>query len=224
MGLPRTGARIARSPCCGVARLGRIAFEEPRRAASSRSGEGRRLCACSDPVDVETFDEHKARPHPGEHTLIVASYDNAEDAQRAFDDIERLHVDEKVPVLGAAVVGRGPDGRITLPESPAPEHHATRKGVVAGLALGAVFPPSLLAGGLAGAAAGALKDRHDRSLRPVSDAVANTLPPSSSGVIAITEWATMDDLDGVLANSRRVTKSAIAPHVTELINASGGGS
>jgi uncharacterized membrane protein len=154
-----------------------------------------------------------AHPVPGKHTLIVGAYDRREEAERALEEITALGAGGQVDVVGASIVTRDADGRIELPEpAPVAGHKGVRVGAVAGLALGAVFPPSLLAGAAVGAVGGLFKDRHDKSLRRVSDAVANTLPPSSAGVIAVTPWATMDDLDRVLSGSRRVTKSALDDH------------
>ncbi len=154
-----------------------------------------------------------SHPVPGQHTLIVGAYDHREDAERALEEITALEAAGHVEVIGAAIVTRDAEGHIELPDpAPVEGHKGMRVGAVAGLALGAVFPPSLLAGATAGAVGGLFKDRHDKSLRHVSDAVANTLPPSSAGVIAVTPWATMDDLDAVLKGSRRVTKSALDDH------------
>lgn len=154
-----------------------------------------------------------SHPVPGQHTLIVGAYDKREDAERALEEITSLGAGGQTDVVRAALVIRDAEGHIELPEpAPVAGHQGVKVGAVAGLALGAVFPPSLLAGAAAGAVGGLFKDRRDRSLRHVSDAVANTLPPSSAGVIAVTPWTTMDDLDRVLSGSRRVTKSALDDH------------
>ena len=52
-----------------------------------------------------------------------------------------------------------------------------------------------------------------------SDAISNTLPPSSAGLIAITDTARMDDIDHVLHASRRVTKNEIGDDVVEKLRA-----
>jgi hypothetical protein len=56
-------------------------------------------------------------------------------------------------------------------------------------------------------------------MRAIADAIANTLPPSSSGLIAITDTDRMDDIDRVLRASRRVTKNEIDDDVVEKLRA-----
>ena len=195
-------------PFHDVTRLGRIT--EPRRSSrgSSPWGEGAWLRSWSHGRVGDS-----PHPIPGQHTLIVGAYDRREDAERALEEITALGAGGQLDVIGASIVTRDADGHIELPEpAPVEGHKGVRVGAVAGLALGAVFPPSLLAGATVGAVGGLFKDRHDKSLRHVSDAVANTLPPSSAGVIAVMPWAMMDDLDRVLSSSRRVTKSALDDH------------
>ena len=92
-------------------------------------------------------------------------------------------------------------------------------GTLAGAAVG-VFPPSLIGGALVGGRGG----RHRRpAAEPldaaIADAIANTLPPSSSGLITITDMERMDDIDRVLRASRRVTKNEIGDDVVEKLRA-----
>ena len=56
-------------------------------------------------------------------------------------------------------------------------------------------------------------------MRAIADAISNTLPPSSSGLIAITDTERMDDIDRVLRASRRVTKNEIGDDVVEKLRA-----
>ena len=51
-------------------------------------------------------------------------------------------------------VGRGQDGKISIEGQPGGERHTAGWGALAGVAVAALFPPSLLAGALVGGAVG----------------------------------------------------------------------
>jgi uncharacterized membrane protein len=84
-------------------------------------------------------------------------------------------------------------------------------GVVVGALFGLIFPPSLLGsaivGGAAGGVIGKLKHRHDRS--ELKEEVEKTLPPGSSGVVAVVENKWLEQLDRTLAAAERVSKHSV---------------
>jgi hypothetical protein len=83
-------------------------------------------------------------------------------------------------------------------------------GALAGVTVGILFPPSLLAGALVGGGVGlGVRSKRNRRTKQLSDAIANTLPPGSYGVIAIAPTDQIDALDRVLRDSGRVTKSEV---------------
>lgn len=143
--------------------------------------------------------------------LIVGSYDREEAAGEALGAILALVEEGSVDVHGATVVHRGRDGKISVEGGPdGGSGHGAGWGALAGVAVAVLFPPSLLAGGLVGGGIGmAVGFKHSRRTRALADAIANTLPPGSSGVIAIAPAAQIDALDRVLAGSGRVTKSGV---------------
>jgi uncharacterized membrane protein len=154
-------------------------------------------------------------------SLIIGAYDLEDDATAALAEIRALADAGDAKLEGATVVTRSASGSVTVPgfEGGAGEKGAGW-GTLAGAAVGVLFPPSLLGAALVGAAGGGLFGRRKgRSARALSDAVANTLPPNCSGVIAVTEAAHMDDLDRVLRESRRVTKTEIADDVVTALHA-----
>jgi uncharacterized membrane protein len=157
-------------------------------------------------------------------TLVIGAYDHEADAQNALHQARELVDTDEAAVEGAAVVTRSAAGSVTVPgfEAGAGERGAGW-GTLAGAAVGVLFPPSLLGTALVGAAGGGLIGRHrSRSSRALAEAVANTLPPNCSGLLAVTPAAHADDLDGVLRDSRRVTKTEIGHDVVDALRSATG--
>ena len=142
--------------------------------------------------------------------VIVASYDHRDPAAEALAAITSLVDDGSVQPHGATIVRRDQDGKISIDGEPGAPRHPAGWGALAGVAVAALFPPSLLAGALVGGAVGlATGGRRNRGAKTLTSATANTLPPNSYGVIAIVPALQVDALDHVLAESRRVTKTEI---------------
>jgi uncharacterized membrane protein len=146
-------------------------------------------------------------PRGAAATLIVAAYDDPAEASTAC------------AALGggpqAAVVTRGADGRLdATPVAPAHPHGGAAAGAAAGAAVGAVLGPGVVAASAAGALVGAVRDRRS-PLRPVLDAIENTLPPNSAGVVIVADPEASERFDAVLRGSRRVTKSSIDSRTLE---------
>ncbi|MFV2063232.1 MAG: DUF1269 domain-containing protein [Chloroflexota bacterium] len=124
----------------------------------------------------------------GEYALIAAAFTDASLADDAINTIKRTEAAGEIVVEGVLKVRTDGDGDIHVVEM---TDHSTKSGakwgVVGGLALAVVFPPSLLAGAVAGGALGGvigkLRNVHHRS--QVADELGEALPPDSSGIIAL---------------------------------------
>jgi hypothetical protein len=89
--------------------------------------------------------------------------------------------------------------------------------------VGILFPPSLLAGALVGGGVGlGVRSKRNRRTKQLSDAIQNTLPPGSYGVIAIAPTDQIDALDRVLRDSGRVTKSEVDDSLVAELHAHAG--
>ena len=150
-------------------------------------------------------------------TLIVAAYDDPAAATAACAAVAGV---EDAPQ--AAVVTRAGDGKLdATPVAPAHPHGGAAAGAAAGAAVGAVLGPGVVAASAAGALVGAVRDRRS-PLRPVLDAIENTLPPNSAGVVIVTDPGASEQFDAVLRGSRRVTKSGIDERTLEHLRKSAG--
>ena len=80
----------------------------------------------------------------GAYALVVADFADTESAWSAYEDLKAVEDGRTVAIEGVVVVKRGEDGQLDIPKSTA---HSTRSGLrwglVGGIALGVIFPPSM---------------------------------------------------------------------------------
>ena len=124
----------------------------------------------------------------GAYALVVADFADTESAWRAYEDLKAVEDGRTVAIEGVVVVKRGDDGQLDVQKS---TDHSTRSGLrwglVGGIALGVIFPPSILGSaavlGTTGAAAGKMRQlqhRHDLA-KDLEDSIA----PGHSGIVAL---------------------------------------
>ncbi|MCU1491132.1 MAG: hypothetical protein JWM85_2537, partial [Acidimicrobiaceae bacterium] len=84
--------------------------------------------------------------------LFVGLYASKADAEADYDAIKTLDHAGEVRLFDAAIITKGPDGRVRL----STDEEATRNGTVVGAVVGILFPPFLVADVAAGAMIGHL--------------------------------------------------------------------
>ena len=106
--------------------------------------------------------------------LIVGSYDHDSGAATALAGIQSLVDNESAQVHGATVVRRHHDGKISVDGGPEESGKApVGWGALAGVTVGILFPPSLLAGALVGGGVGlGVRSKRNRRTKQLSDAIA----------------------------------------------------
>ena len=120
----------------------------------------------------------------GVYYLIVAQFPDTAAAAKAYDLLRELETTTTLAIDGVVVARREADGKVHLEQL---TEHSTRSGlgwgVVGGIALAALFPPTLLAGavggGVIGAAAGKVRNLVRRS--EVEKELESALDPGTSG-------------------------------------------
>ena len=135
----------------------------------------------------------------GDAALIVAGFANQESAKAAYDALRHAESQKAIQIDGVLVVSANDVGKVEIQKM---TDHTTRTGfawgAVAGVVLGVIFPPSILASaavlGAAGAAAGKVGNEMKR--REVAEALEAAVPPGSSGIVALT---TLKDIPQVKA-------------------------
>jgi uncharacterized membrane protein len=143
--------------------------------------------------------------------LYIAAYPDAGAATGDWDAIKQAASDDVIKVDGLVLVSRDSDGKIHVDD----DFHTARKGALLGAAggalIGLIFPPSLLAGAAVGAGAGlglgGLKSHREK--KEIKADVEDTLPPNSSGIVALFEQTWVTDVDKALSHAGKISKHEV---------------
>src|SRR4051812_37524519 len=141
----------------------------------------------SDSTPPTTGDESfvAAAASDGAYTLIVADFAQTGTAMEAYDALKSMEDGRSVAIEGVVVVKRGADGTLEIQQA---TDHSTKSGlkwgIVGGIALGVISPPSILGStavlGATGAATGKLRQVHHRS--ELADQLEGAVEPGHSGI------------------------------------------
>ena len=148
----------------------------------------------------------------GVYYLIVAQFPDTAAAAKAYDLLRELETTTTLAIDGVVVARREADGKVHLEQL---TEHSTRSGlgwgVVGGIALAALFPPTLLAGavggGVIGAAAGKVRNLVRRS--EVEKELESALDPGTSGILALVEDQAAAQVERALAEADRIVSKSI---------------
>jgi uncharacterized membrane protein len=124
----------------------------------------------------------------GAYALVVADFADTESAWSAYQDLKSVEDGRTVVIEGIVVVKRATDGQLEIQKS---TDHSTRSGLrwglVGGIALGVIFPPSVLGSaavlGTTGAAAGKIRQLHHR--HDLAEDLEGSIAPGHSGIVAL---------------------------------------
>ena len=148
----------------------------------------------------------------GAYALLIARFPTTDEAQAAYADLQELERRTSLRIDGVVVANRDADGKVHLGRV---TEHSTRAGlgwgVVGGVALGLIFPPSILAGALAGGAVGAgigkINNLAHRSA--LSERIEAVLTPGSSGIIALVEDSAVVAIREALDKAEQIVTEAV---------------
>ena len=157
----------------------------------------------------------------GAYSLIVARFPTtgeAEDAYRMLTELERR---TSLRIDGVVVASRDADGKVQLGK--VTEHSTktgTKWGLLGGVALGLIFPPSILAGAAAGGALGAAigKIGNLATRSELAKELEGVLTPGSSGVIAFVEDTAVVEIQKALAEADAIVTKAVNRQLAEAID------
>ncbi len=140
--------------------------------------------------------------------VYIAAYTDATAAQDDWDAIKRLAADKVISIDGLVLVRRDPDGRIHVKDTAHDARLGAGIGAVGGALVGLIFPPALLAsaavGAGMGAGAGVVVDQVTK--HQIKADLEATLPPNSSGIVAVVEERWMGEVEKALAKADTAEK------------------
>jgi uncharacterized membrane protein len=137
--------------------------------------------------------------------LYIAAYDDPDAARRDWDQIKQLAKDKIITVDALVLVSRDADGKIHVKDNAHEAGIGAAVGAVGGAIVGLIFPPSLLVsaavGAGIGAGAGAALDQVAK--HQIRSDVETTLPPNSSGIVAVVEERWVVEVRKALAKAEK---------------------
>ena len=143
--------------------------------------------------------------------LYIAAYDDASGAQGDFDALKELVKAGAIFVDVAVLVSRGDDGKIAVKENAHEVAGGSMLGAAAGLIIGLIFPPGVIAatvvGGAAGAGAGGLLSHHRE--HEIKKDIEDVLPPGSSGIVTVFDVTWKPKVDEALSKAEKVDKEEV---------------
>ena len=172
------------------------------------------------PAD-DTSDVVAAVVTDGATALVVADFSDIDAAWEAYDELDRVVDAASLKIEGVLVLKRV--GR-TVEVQKITDHSARRGltwGVVGGVVLGVLFPPSIIGSaavlGAAGAGIGGLQQRHHR--QELAEELTDAIDPGHSGLVLLVSDPAAVELQQALARADHIVQKAVDKAAAEEIKA-----
>jgi uncharacterized membrane protein len=148
----------------------------------------------------------------GAYTLLVADFNDTDLAWEAYELLKAEEDGRHVEIEGVIVVKKDADGNLEVQKA---TDHSTRRGlgwgIVGGVVLGVIFPPSILASaavlGAGGAAIGKARELHHKS--EIADQLQDAIEPGHSGIVALVSDPAVVEIRKAMDKANRVVESAV---------------
>ena len=158
----------------------------------------------------------------GAYTLFVADFADLDAAKQAYEDLKTIEDGRTVEIEGVIVVKRGEDGKLEVQKA---TDHSTKSGlkwgIVGGIVLGVIFPPSIIGSavvvGAAGAATGKLREIHHKD--QLANELENAIQPGHSGILALVSNPDAVEIQKALQLADAIVQSAVDDVVAKDIKA-----
>jgi uncharacterized membrane protein len=150
--------------------------------------------------------------------LYAGEYDSVEDARADLEALKELHREHAVGTYDAAVVTKTEDGKVDIVDKiEKPTEHGGWTGLAVGAAIGLIFPPGILLGGLIGAGAGALIGHlHGGMSRQDIKEVGDLLDNSEAALIVVGEATIERAVTDATERAKRELKKEIRADAREM--------
>jgi uncharacterized membrane protein len=143
--------------------------------------------------------------------LYAGEYDSVDDAKADLEVLKEMHREHIVGTYDAAVVTKNEEGKVKIVDKiEKPTQHGGWAGAAVGAAIGLIFPPGLLVGGLWGAGAGALIGHLEGGMsRSDVREVGEMLDNSEAALIVVGEATIERAVDEATERAKRDLKKEI---------------
>ena len=148
----------------------------------------------------------------GAHTLLVAQFPTTEEAEAAYEGLSAIERNTSLRIDGVVIATCDAEGKVHLGKV---TEHSTKTGlkwgVVGGVVLGVIFPPSILASaavlGTTGAAVG--KARNVLNRKGLADELAGAMRPNTAGIVALVENTAVVEIRKAMDKADRIVEQAV---------------
>jgi uncharacterized membrane protein len=150
--------------------------------------------------------------------LYAGEYENVDDAKADLEVLKELHREHVVGTYDAAVVTKNEEGKVKIVDKiEKPTQHGGWAGMAVGAAMGLIFPPSILVGGLLGAGAGALIGHLEGGMsRSDVREVGEMLEDSEAALIVVGEATIERAVDDATSRAKKQMKKEVRADAKEL--------
>jgi uncharacterized membrane protein len=150
--------------------------------------------------------------------LYAGEYESVDDAKADLDALKELHREHVVGTYDAAVVTKTEEGKVKIVDKiEKPTQHGGWAGMAVGAAMGLIFPPSILVGGLLGAGAGALIGHLEGGMsRSDIKEVGEMLDNSEAALIVVGEATIERAVDDATSRAKKQLKKEIRADAKEM--------
>jgi len=173
-------------------------------------------------ADAGDLEVSGAAVSDGAFTLFVADFNDTETALQAYEALKEIEDGATVEIEGVLVVKREGDGPVEIQKA---TDHSTRRGlawgVVGGVVLGVIFPPSIIGSavvlGAGGAAIGKAREVHHK--KELAEELQDAIAPGHSGIIALVSDPGEIRIRKALEKADRVVEKAVDKSVADDLKA-----
>lgn len=157
----------------------------------------------------------------GAYTLVVGRFPTMDEAEAAYDLLEAIERDSPLRIDGVVIASSDADGKVQLGKV---TEHSTRSGLkwglVGGVALGVLFPPSILAGAIGGGAMGAAigKVTNLSHRAGLADELEGVMEPNTAGIVALVEDTAVVEVRRALAKADQIVTKAVDKQIAAEID------
>jgi len=150
--------------------------------------------------------------------LYAGEYESVEDAKADLDVLKEMHREHVLGTYDAAVVTKNEEGKVKIVDKiEKPTQHGGWAGMAVGAAMGLMFPPSILVGGLLGAGAGALIGHLQGGMsRSDVKEVGEMLDDSEAALIVVGEATVERAVDEATERAKKQLKKEVRADAKEL--------
>jgi uncharacterized membrane protein len=150
--------------------------------------------------------------------LYAGDYESVDDAKADLKALKELHREHVVGTFDAAVITKNERGKVKIVDkTEKPTQHGGWAGLAVGAAVGVIFPPSILVGGLVGAGTGALIGHlHGGMSRKDLKEVGEMLDESDAALIVVGEATVERAIEEQTKRAKKEMKKEVRADAREM--------